>query len=351
MKDEMVQAICDEIDLRTDYLEDKSLSSIYLGGGTPSLLSEFDLDLIFERLSKHFTWNAQAEITLEANPDDLSNEKLKVLSDSQVNRLSIGVQSFDEVDLKYMNRAHNASEAETCIKQAQDFGFDNISADLIYGSPTSSDEAWAKNVEKMISFDIPHISAYALTVEEGTALHHFVESGKSKPVDDETAARQFLMLMDKLGGNGYDHYEISNFAKPDHYAVHNSNYWLGVPYLGLGPAAHSFDGKRQRGWNISHNPNYISSIGNKELPIELENLTDIDAYNEFVLIRLRTIWGITQKDLESKFPLYKQHFEKSISSFLNSGDVFNVDDTYTLTSKGKLIGDKISMELFVDNQT
>ena len=344
----MVDAICREIELRKDYLTHKTLTSIYFGGGTPSLLSNENLDQIFNALSKQYNWAPDAEITLEANPDDLSTEKLKIFSQSPINRLSIGIQSFAQADLEYMNRAHNAQEAEHCIKNAQDIGLTNISADLIYGSPTTSDATWIENIDKMLAYDIPHISAYALTVEEGTALHHFVNTGKMKPVDESVAANHFDILMDRLNDGGYDHYEISNFAKKDHYAVHNSNYWLGVPYLGLGPAAHSFDGNSTRSWNISHNPKYIKSIKENKLPIEHENLSLADTYNEFVLIRLRTIWGIDINDLEAKFSEQKDYFIQKIQPYLESKHVSLIEGVYKLTNSGKLIGDKISMELFVD---
>ena len=344
----MVNAICREIELRNDYLTEKNVTSIYFGGGTPSLLSQQNLDQIFNSLGKHFTWSTDTEITLEANPDDLSIEKLKIFNESPINRLSIGIQSFSQSDLEYMNRAHNSSEAESCIKNAQDVGLVNISADLIYGSPTTSDATWLENINKMIAFDIPHISAYALTVEEGTALHHFVNTGKVKPVDESVAANQFNILMDRLSIAEFDHYEISNFAKKDHYAVHNSNYWLGVPYLGLGPAAHSFDGDRTRSWNLAHNPKYISSIKENKLPIEHEKLSTEDAYNEYILIRLRTIWGIDLKDLINNFPQQKDHFLQNVQPFVISSHIALKDGNYQLTNKGKLIGDKISMELFVE---
>jgi oxygen-independent coproporphyrinogen-3 oxidase len=347
-KDDMVDAICNEIELRKDYLTEKNLTSIYFGGGTPSLLSEENIDKIFSSLDKHFTWSMDAEISLEANPDDLSAEKLKIFNNSAINRLSIGIQSFDQADLEYMNRAHNASEAEYCIKNAQDIGLTNISADLIYGSPTTSNETWNENIDKMVAFEIPHISAYALTVEQGTALHHFINTGKVKPVDESVAADQFNILMDRLSTANFDHYEISNFALKGHYAVHNSNYWLGVPYLGLGPAAHSFDGENTRSWNLAHNPNYISSIKENKLPIEHEKLSVEDTYNEFVLIRLRTIWGINVKDLSNKFPQQKDHFLRNVQPYLDSCHIKLKEGVYRLSNIGKLIGDKISMELFVE---
>ncbi|MFT6336893.1 MAG: oxygen-independent coproporphyrinogen-3 oxidase [Saprospiraceae bacterium] len=344
----MVDAICREIELRKEYLTEKNLTSIYFGGGTPSLLTEENLDQIFSSLSKQFNWSTDTEITLEANPDDLSFEKLTVFNNSPINRLSIGIQSFAQSDLEYMNRAHNATEAVSCIKNAQDIGLTNISADLIYGSPTTTDETWIENIEKMIAFEIPHISAYALTIEEGTALHHFVNTGKVKPVEESVAANQFDILMDRLSIANFDHYEISNFAKKGHYAVHNSNYWLGVPYLGLGPAAHSFDGNNTRSWNLSHNPKYMTAIKENKLPIEHEKLSIEDAYNEFVLIRLRTIWGIDVKDLDTEFPEQKDHFLQNVQPYLDSKHIDIEKGVFRLTNSGKLFGDKISMELFVE---
>jgi len=230
-KDEMVRAIGKEIELQQGYLDSKELKSIYFGGGTPSLLSGADLDYLFEKIAQHYTIAPDAEITLEANPDDLTTERLQTLRDSPVNRLSIGVQSFFEEDLTFMNRAHNAEEAVRCIKEAKYFGFDNMTVDLIYGSPTTSHAHWQKNVEQVLAFDIPHISCYCLTVEPNTALEHFVKKGKTEPVDEAHAAEQFEMLVAMLTAAGYEHYEISNFAKPDQHAKHNSNYWLGEQYL------------------------------------------------------------------------------------------------------------------------
>lgn len=344
----MVDAIVSEIDLRSEYLNDKNLNSIYLGGGTPSLLEADDLTKIFDKLNSLYQWDDNTEITLEANPDDLTAEKLSVLSQSPINRLSIGIQSFSEEDLTYMNRAHNAAEAERCIKQAQDVGFNNLSADLIYGSPTTTDEVWEENIEKILHFGVPHISAYALTVEEGTALHHFVASGKAKPVDESTAESHFNILMQKLEEAGYDHYEISNFAKPDKYAIHNSNYWKGAAYLGLGPAAHSYDGISTRSWNLAHNTQYIKQITNKSLPIEHEKLSADDRYNEYILIRLRTIWGIDINDIKAHHSNYDTHLQDNILQYLNSGHVMKKGDILKLTKSGKLIADKISVDLFVN---
>ncbi len=344
----MIDAISREIHLRKDFLPSTSLDSIYFGGGTPSLLNKTDLDKIFSTLSSIYSWDDHTEITLEANPDDLNQSNLQTFKDVGINRLSIGIQSFDPVDLQFMNRAHNTEEAEKSIKEAQDAGFENISADLIYGSPTTSDKTWLLNMDKMLSFGIPHISAYCLTVEQGTALHHFVKKGKTRGVDEEKATHQFEQLIAKLVDNGYDHYEISNFGKPNSYAVHNTNYWMGTPYLGLGPGAHSFDGQSTRSWNLAHNPKYISALQKGDLPIEHEELSEKEKFNEFVLIRLRTKWGIDLQTLNDSFPQYKDHFLSKIKGFVERKEVNHLDHAYVLTNHGKHLADRISMELFVD---
>lgn len=345
-KKDMIDAICREIDLRHSELSTRALQSIYFGGGTPSLLDSEDLDQIFVRLSKHFSWSDDIEITLEANPDDLTKEKIKTLAASPVNRLSIGVQSFAQADLEYMNRAHSSVEALRAILDSQDAGLTDLSVDLIYGSPTTDDHTWMTNVDQVISLDIPHISAYALTVEEGTALHHFINTGRHQPVNQNAAARQFSKLLDRLTEQEYEHYEISNFALAGKRAIHNSNYWMGRQYLGIGPAAHSFDGLRTRSWNISHNAKYISSISEDRLPIEKEMLSDTDAYNEYILIRLRTIWGVDRADLERDHSKYLEHFDTKVLSQLDKAYVSFADGRYTLTAIGKMLADKISMELF-----
>ena len=334
--------------MRSDYLETKELTSIYFGGGTPSLLDRQDLEKIFSRLSSYFSWKTSTEITLEANPDDLSPKKLKELKDSAINRLSIGIQSFNQKDLTFMNRAHDALEAEKCIHDAHKAGFYNISADLIYGSPTTTDSIWESNIEKMIDLHIPHISAYCLTVEEGTALHHFVKTGKTAGTDDEKSSRQFDMLMTRMEEAGFDHYEISNFAKPGSYAVHNTNYWKGIPYLGIGPSAHSYDGHSLRSWNVAHNPKYIKSIQKGTLPIEHEHLGIKERYNEKILISLRTKWGLSEKEIQTDFPELYPSFSEKIQGFITKGDLMKLEGAYVLTKQGKHIADRISMELFAD---
>jgi len=346
-KGDLLKAMRWELEARKDYLGKKPiLESIYFGGGTPSLLSEAELMAFFEILGKHFSISERAEITLEANPDDLSQEKLQLLSRSPVNRLSIGIQSFSEVDLRLFNRAHTAGEAERCIGLARDAGFDNLTLDLIYGSPTTTDGQWKENVDRILHEQIPHLSCYALTVEPRTALAHQVSHGKVSPLDEEQSARQFQQLMHWMEKAGYEHYEISNFALPGHRAVHNSNYWLGKPYLGIGPSAHSFNGE-SRQWNLAHNPKYTRSILEEgKIPFEREILAANTRYNEYVMTRLRTIWGCQVNELSAIGSRYAGFFLQQIDSFRQSGHVMQENGKYTLSPSGKLLADRIAMECF-----
>jgi oxygen-independent coproporphyrinogen III oxidase len=346
-KENLLNALLIEIDLQKDYLNGADIETIYLGGGTPSLLSIKDLDVLFKKLSSHFNIVDKAEITLEANPDDLSDDYLRDLKHhSPINRLSIGIQSFSEDDLLWMNRAHNAIEAKACIEYAQDVGFENLTVDLIYGSPTTTDVQWLKNLKTVFSYDIPHVSCYSLTVETGTALHTMVKKGKAAPTDEEKSARHFEILMAEMKRYGFIHYEISNFAQPDNFAQHNSNYWRGVPYLGLGPSAHSFNGK-SRQWNIAHNTQYINSLNDKTLPFEIETLTPTQQYNEYVITTLRTIWGSDPSIISQKFGKnYLTHFNKNILQFVQNETVMTDGKKYYLTDKGRMLADRITMELF-----
>ncbi len=340
----MVDAILKEIDLQKDYLANKTIETIYFGGGTPSLLDERELNLFFEKIHQNYSVSKDTEITLEANPDDLTFEKLQMLKTTPINRLSIGVQSFAEVDLQFMNRAHNSTEAQSCIQNAQSIGFDNLTVDLIYGSPTTSHSQWEANVQQLFDFKIPHLSCYCLTVEPGTALDHFVKKGKAQPVDEEKSAQQFETLMQMMEANGYDHYEISNFAKPKMYARHNSNYWFGKSYLGVGPSAHSFDGK-SRQWNVANNAKYLKKIDQNELPFEKEILTIQQQYNEYVMTSLRTMWGCNLEKIKS-WEL-ENHFLKKAEVYIQSGKMRRENDAFILTKEGKLLADNISMDLFL----
>lgn len=354
-KEGMIDAIVEEMRLRRAELPAQPLNSIYLGGGTPSLLSQEDIRRIFQQIYDLFEIAPEAEVTLEANPDDLNQEKIKALWDSPVNRLSIGIQSFSETDLRFMNRAHNAIEARTCIEYAQDAGFENLSIDLIYGTPTTSDEQWARNIDIALDYGIPHLSCYALTVEPRTALAHFINKGKVEDVDEEQTARQFEYLIAALRAENYEHYEISNFAKPGWRAKHNSSYWLGRPYLGIGPAAHSFDGERTRSWNVANNARYMSGIelwcnNPEQIPpdlIEFEVLSDDQRYNEYIMTALRTSWGADLDYIQGLDQHYQDHFLQYAQAYLDAGHMIRKENKFRLTEDGKLLADRITMELFV----
>lgn len=341
----MVQAILREIELQADYLKGESLSSIYIGGGTPSLLDIEELNAIFEQIKQFHSIEKGAEITLEANPDDLGPRHLSELSDTLVNRLSIGIQSFSGADLKFMNRAHTAEEAEHCVHWAKEAGFDNLTIDLIYGSPTTSHQTWQNNIQKAIDLDVPHLSCYCLTVEPQTPLDYFVKKGKVEAVDDTKANAQFEQLMAYSEDHNFIHYEISNFAKADFFAKHNSNYWLGVSYLGIGPSAHSYNGK-SRQWNVANNTKYLKAIAENEIPFEREILDMEQQYNEYVLTRLRTIWGCDKQNILAFGQAYWHHFQKNIQTFLRTGQIVEEKEVYRLSKSGKLMADGIAVELF-----
>ncbi len=350
LKDEMVSAMLQEIEWQADYLDGEPLETVYFGGGTPSVLGIRDLDLFFEKIFKHFsvinTDTRPIEATLEANPDDLTLTKIKDLYQTPINRLSIGVQSFSDEDLKFMNRAHNAGEALTCIQEAQAKGFDNLTIDLIYGAPTTSDAQWAANLQQVFNLKIPHLSCYCLTVEGKTALAHFIKTGKVPPVSDEQGVRQFEFLIERTEAEGYEHYEISNFALPNHYSRHNSSYWQGKKYLGIGPSAHSFNGQ-SRQWNVANNPLYIKSIKEGKLSFEKENLSPAQRYDEYIMTGLRTIWGC---DLQQIRQLgFEAHFLKTVAPFITEKMIERNEDIFRLTKKGKYFADGIASDLFADD--
>lgn len=347
-KDALVKSILSEIDLRLNYLPDKKISTIYFGGGTPSLLSEQEGFLILEKIYKQYNVSNDAEITLECNPDDLSDEKLKELKRLEINRLSIGLQSFDEEELIWMNRAHTAKESEASVKRAQDKGFENITIDLIYGSKFCNISNWKKTLDKAIALDVKHISSYNLTIEEKTKLGHDYKVKKEVAIDDEKSSELFLEMVDRLEKNNFIHYEISNFGKEGFFSVHNSNYWKGQHYLGLGPSAHSFDGE-SRQWNISNNNLYIKRIAeNTNDYFEKEILTEKERFNEYILTSLRTIWGIDMNYLKSNFNSdYVKAFSSQIQEYIKQETVIVKESTYTLTEKGKLLADRIASDLFM----
>jgi len=342
----MVTAIIKEIDLRKKEWKDETVSTIYFGGGTPSLLTINELDRIFDALNQAFHLSPNIEITLEANPDDLSKEKLKALSQSPINRLSVGIQSFAEADLRYMNRAHNADEAHTCLENALEAGYTNLTADLIYGTPGMSDVQWRKNLHTLFNLNILHISCYALTVEEKTALAHFIKKGKTTPVDEAQTARQFEILTQEMTANNYEHYEISNFCKTGNYSKHNTAYWQGEKYLGIGPAAHSFDGY-SRSWNVANNAQYMAAIQAGKLPFKVEQLSNNDRFNEYLLTGLRTKWGCDLNKIRTYNDTFVQHFLQAVQPYLNKKMILREGDIFRLSNQGKLLSDGIISDLFI----
>jgi oxygen-independent coproporphyrinogen-3 oxidase len=347
-KDQLVFALVKELELRKDEFENQTVDTIYFGGGTPSLLSIDQLDLLIDSIHKNYKVSSKPEITLEANPDDLSLDNFKALSQSAINRLSIGVQSFFETDLKLMNRAHNADEAKQCLEEATKY-FDNISIDLIYGIPGLTHDNWIQNIETALSFNIPHISSYALTVEPKTALASFIKKGIMEPVDDDLSQEQFHILIEKLDSKGFVHYELSNFGKPDYFSKNNSAYWQGKSYLGIGPSAHSFNGK-ERSWNIRNNVKYIKAIEEGILPIEVETLSKTDKYNEYVMTGLRTIWGVSVKKVEYDFGImFKKYLFEQAQKHIEQDLLYLENDKLLVTKKGKFLSDGIASDLFKIN--
>ena len=346
-KSDLLSAIAKEIKLQKDYLSNENIETIYFGGGTPSLLSGDEVSVLVEEIQKNFKVITNPEITLEANPDDLNLQKLKEFRNTEINRFSIGVQSFFDEDLKWMNRAHAAVEADNAIKRAQDFGFENLSIDLIYGFSLLTNEKWRINIEKAVEFQIPHISSYSLTVEPKTALAKFIKNGKEKNVDDAQSASQFQILMETLENNGFEHYEISNFAKPNQYAKHNTNYWKGISYLGIGPSAHSFNGE-SRQWNVANNAKYLADLNLNKIPFEKEILSKNDKFNEYLMTSLRTMWGLDLNKISTDFGTdYKNYVLNNSHEFLKKEQLIINKQNIKLSAAGKLFADAIAAELFI----
>ncbi len=354
-KDDLVSCLIKELKLRKKELEKEQIETIYFGGGTPSLLTVNQLQSILEAVYLNYNVIEYPEITLEANPDDLSEEKIDQLAKSPINRLSIGIQSFFEDDLKSMNRAHFAKEAKECLAVATRH-FDNITIDLIYGIPNMSNKRWKENLQIAFDFGVNHISSYALTVEPKTALDSFIKKGEYPPLEEQLAAKHFDILVDETEKNGFIHYEISNFGKPNYFSKHNTSYWLGIKYIGIGPSAHSFS-KTHRSWNVANNTKYIKSIQQNKLPNEVEELSINNRFNEFVMTGLRTVWGVSLGKIETDFGVeFKEQLLASSEKFINKKllviervpkESFSTDRVLKTTQKGKFLVDGLASELFI----
>ncbi|WP_338870874.1 radical SAM family heme chaperone HemW [Spirosoma sp. SC4-14] len=351
-KSALVEALCAEIALQNEYLPNNKLETVYFGGGTPSLLTEQELATIFDTIHRHFVVSSDAEITLEANPDDLSVSKLQLLR-QYVNRLSIGIQTFDEATLRWMNRAHSAAEAENCVQLARETGFETLSVDLIYGIPDAGqtdkkESIWQRDLQKMLELDVPHLSAYALTIEPDTAFGRWQQRGKLPAVDENLAAGQFEELSKAMVRAGYEHYEISNFARPEQYARHNTAYWQRRPYLGIGPSAHSYNGS-SRQYNIANNARYTVAIGKGDIPATVEELSMADQVNDYLLTGLRTKWGCSLSALTT---LAGEDFSKKqaadLAAMYASGWLKQEGDWLRLTESGKLFADRVAASLFFE---
>lgn len=341
------KAMLKELELQADYLHGHTVETIYFGGGTPSLLEPHVVDQFLNQISAFFKVSGHPEITFEANPDDLSENHINGLRKTAINRFSVGVQSFFEEDLRWMNRAHHAKDSMLALCRLQDAGFENISVDLIYGYPLLSLEKWHHNLKQVIDLNIPHISAYSMTVEPRTALASFVERGLQSPMEDGQSAKHFHDMLERLNDADYQQYEISNFALNDRYSIHNSNYWRGIPYLGIGPSAHSYNGA-QRQWNVSNNMLYLKQINLGEIPAEKEILSTKDKVNEYIMTSLRTIWGMDLGLIAKRFGShYAKVIENALPKHIEQGKAILHDRVATLTPAGKLMANSISADLFI----
>ena len=346
-KEDMIKAINKEIYQKAILNNDK-VSTIYFGGGTPSILEVEEINLIIENIYKNFNVGKNIEITIEANPDDLSKHKLNDLSKTKINRISIGVQSFIDKELKIMNRVHDSKKAIKSIEMAKKY-FNNISVDLLYGVPDSSIKSWNYNLDTISSFNINHISAYALTVEPKTALESFINKSILSMPDEDLVYSQYKLINEKLSSKNFINYEVCSFAQKDFFSKNNSAYWLRKKYIGIGPSAHSFDGE-SRSWNISNNKKYIDQIRDGDNYYKKENLTKVDQYNEYIMTGLRTIWGVSVKHIESNFDVrFKNYFLKKIKSHIAKKNVYKEDDLYLTTQSGRFLADGIASDLFLVN--
>lgn len=349
-KKELIDAMLNEIKQQSKYLNQEPISSIYFGGGTPSILNKNELKVIVDQIYSIFKVKNNIEFTLECNPDDLTLNKLGELKQIGVNRLSIGIQSFEQSQLEFMNRAHSATEAIQCVKWAQEVGFENLTIDLIYGLPNTNQTYWQNQIRQAIDLGVNHISAYHLTIEEGTAFGYWQQKGQLSPLNDEQSIEQFKLLIHTLKDHGFEHYEISNFAKPGAYSKHNTAYWFGKPYLGIGPSAHSFNGKTRQ-WNVANNYKYIQNLNQNNEWYETEELSVENQFNEFILTRLRTQWGLPLSDLFQIHSANRNETLKQIEQFVNQNEIKWLDeDTIVLTEDGKLMADYICAALFIDSE-
>ena len=341
----MVDALLSELDLRIGVLKNETIKTIYFGGGTPSVLEVGSLEKILNKIHANFSVSPDCEITLECNPDDLEKEKLTAFKSLGVNRLSIGIQSFNDEVLRFMNRAHSAEQAKASLSLARKLGFDNLTIDLIYGVPDSTMDSWKNELEELKRFDIPHLSAYCLTIEENTVFGNWHKKGKIEIPEDELSLNQFEYLIDFCEANGLKQYEISNFAKPGYISQHNSAYWLGEKYLGIGPSAHSYD-QKERSWNVANNVKYIKALQNKTAFSEKEILSEKDRFNDYILTRLRTKWGIDWNEMNEISTQLSAYSKPILDQYVRSGEIIKNGAVYSLSKTGKFISDAISSDLF-----
>lgn len=345
--EELVSGMIIELDQRKSYLKTKKIDSIYFGGGTPSIIDVKHIINIIEKIYSLFDVKKTAEITMEFNPDDIKKEKLNKLRQAGINRLSIGIQSFNNEDLIFMNRSHNAKEAISSIKLAKECGFNNMSIDLIYGVQNQTDKTWKKNLNQMFELEIDHFSAYALTVEPDTKLNYLIKKKRVQPTSELKAENHFKILQEESLKMGYEQYEISNFCRKNKFAQHNTSYWKDKAYLGIGPSAHSYNGKSRR-WNISNNLKYITLINNSEKYFDEEKLSPTQKYNEYTLTSLRTIWGVSLDYLENNFDQHiVSHFKKNARKWIDNKNIILEKNNVRLTNKGMLFADTISSDLFI----
>lgn len=345
--DNYVQALCREIINRKGEFSNEFVKTIYFGGGTPSRLHQFHFEKIFKTLTSNYSLASEVEITIEANPDDLSHEYVDMLSDLPFNRISIGIQSFNDDELKFLSRRHNAQTAIDAVRYCQQKGFKNISIDLMYGLPQQTLEIWESNLQQACQLNVQHISAYHLIYEDKTHLYSLLQAGKVNPVDEDSSLQMFEMLIDNLKQSNFQHYEISNFAKEGFLSQHNSSYWQGEKYMGFGPSAHSFDGEH-RSWNVSSLPKYMEGVNNGKPDIEMEDIDVSKKYNEYIITRLRTMWGVNVDVLKAKFgDEFYNYFYKNAQKYINLNYLESVDSVVTLTRKGIFISDGIMSDLMI----